>query len=86
MLIEAGIACIAHGITSLIVHGLPSAKLAVQIMENSITINKAIFSFIWIIFYSILAPLTFYRLFQSNDRWIPIYSFMIVQSFSDEEV
>lgn len=85
MLIELGIACIAHGITSLLVHGLPSANLASESLKH-ININKLIFSFIWISFYSILAPITFYRLFQENSKWIPIYSFMIVQSFSDEEV
>jgi hypothetical protein len=87
MLIEASIVCLSHGLTSLLVHGCPSAKLAEEsLLEKDIKINKFKFSLIWIGFYTILAPITFYRLFQSNDKWIPIYSFSIVQSFFDEEV
>lgn len=86
MLIEAGIVCLSHGLTSLLVHGCPSAKLAEPLLEKDIKINKFKFSLIWIAFYTILAPITFYRLFQSNDKWVPIYAFSIVESFSDEEV
>lgn len=87
MLIEAGLICLSHGLTSLLVHGCPSAKLAKGTLEeNNIQIDKFRFSLMWIVFYTVLAPITFYRLFQPNDKWIPIYSFTIIQSFIDEEV
>lgn len=87
MFLEAGVFCLSHGLTSFIVHGIPAFRLAQdRLITKDILLSKSKFTFVWICFYTILTPISFYRLFQPTEKWVQIYADVTVQSFEDEEV
>ena len=87
MFLEAGVICLSHSITSFLVHGIPAFRLAQsELVTKDIILSKSKFTFMWICFYTILAPISFYRLFQSTEKWVKIYAEVTVQSFQDEKV
>ena len=85
MLIEVLLACVAHGIVSTTVHGLPAFKEAKKLMrEAGINVTKAsviVHCIIWTTMYSILTPITFYRMCQDTDKWVKAYRDMIVSGW-----
>lgn len=71
MLAEIGLVFLAHGVTSLLVHGLPAMHKVQGLSRENSLIGLSLF---WVINYSIFTPFTFYRLFQRNDKWIWHYA------------
>lgn len=77
--------CVGHGLTVTLVHGLPAVKLAQKELECfDVEFNLLYFFIHWTIVYSVLTPVTFFRLFQPNYEWITIYKVLIVQSFLED--
>jgi hypothetical protein len=81
MLLEIAAGCLAHGITSAVVHGLPAFRLAIRELEPLGYSGSFIkFTLIWIVIYTVMTPMVFYRLFQPSMLWIMAHKEALVQS------
>lgn len=81
MLLEIAAGCLAHGITSAVVHGLPAFRLAVKELEPlGFSGNITKFTLIWVVVYTVMTPMVFYRLFQPSILWIIAHKEALVQS------
>jgi hypothetical protein len=84
MVFEILAVCLAHGLTSWLVHGLPAFREAsLELNRKGIQTYPIVFSVIWIFTYSLTSMFTCGRLFESKEMWIQTYKRMLIEAHKD---